>query len=407
MTSQPPNKESQRIAAQHLKRVDSFIKSKEFDQARKEILKAVAADSTNRYAQAYLERVELLIEQEKQDREEAEAQRRAEEAVRVKEEAERKRREQEETARRKKLEEEQKRKKEEEQKQNEEEQKKRKEEQKKKEEERKREEEHRKRGEEQRKREEEQQRREQEQRRNMNHREEITSYNRALFEGWVAGVPSPQQQRRLDSLRAALHISPDEHRELELAVRKECYVEAFQRLWSTEKILKGGPSSITALRDRYRVGLEEFDAIEMELLNQLKRPNQGPLILVVDDDPGTLDVVSTILQEEGYDAQGFITSDEAYRFLMHTTPALILTDVNLETSTIGGFSFLEKIQELPRLSHVPFVFMSGITDEIIVRAGKEMGADDFIAKPFGSSKLLSIVRGKLRRYRELRSISSN
>ena len=249
MTSQPPNKESQRIAAQHLKRVDSFIKSKEFDQARKEILKAVAADSTNRYAQAYLERVELLIEQEKQDREEAEAQRRAEEAVRVKEEAERKRREQEETARRKKLEEEQKRKKEEEQKQNEEEQKKRKEEQKKKEEERKREEEHRKRGEEQRKREEEQQRREQEQRRNMNHREEITSYNRALFEGWVAGVPSPQQQRRLDSLRAALHISPDEHRELELAVRKECYVEAFQRLWSTEKILKGGPSSITALRD--------------------------------------------------------------------------------------------------------------------------------------------------------------
>ena len=406
MTSQTPNKESQRLASEHLKRVDTFIKSREFDRAKDEIMKAVAADSTNRYAQAYLERVELLIEQQKQDREAAEVQRRAEEELKAKEEAERKRREQEEAARRKRLEEEQRKKKEEEQRKEKEEEHKRREEQKK-EEEQKKKEEDRKRVEEQRKREEEHRRRGQEQHANLNHREEITAYNRALFEAWAAGVPSPQQQRQLDILRASLYISSDEHRELELAVRKECYVEAFQRLWSTEKILKGGASSITALRERYRVGVEEFDAIEMELLNQLKRPKQGPLILVVDDDPGTLDVVSAILQEEGYDARGFITSDEAYRFLIHTTPELILTDVNLETSTIGGFGFLEKIQELPRLSHVPFVFMSGITDEVIVRAGKEMGADDFIAKPFGSSKLLSIVRGKLRRYRELRSIASN
>ena len=393
MTPTPPNTESIRTATGHLKKADSLIKSEQLEQAKEEILKAVATDPKNMYAQAYLERVELLIEEKKRNREAAEAQRRAEEETAAKEEAERKRREREEATLRKKLEEEQRKKKEEEER--------------KKKEEQKREAERRKREEEQRRREEERKNKEAEQRKKVNHMQEITSYNRALFEGWRSGVPSPQHQQRLNNLRASLHISAEEHRDLELAVRKECYIEAFQQFWRTEKILKAGPSSITALRERYRVDLKEFDTVEMELLNQLKRPKAGPMILVIDDDPGTLNAVSTILQEEGYDARGFITSDEAYRFLTHTTPELILTDVNLETSTIGGFGFLEKIQELPRLSHVPFVFMSGIADEIVIRAGKEMGADDFIPKPFGSEKLLSIVRGKIRRYRELRSISPN
>ncbi|MEX0736340.1 MAG: response regulator, partial [Bacteroidota bacterium] len=77
-------------------------------------------------------------------------------------------------------------------------------------------------------------------------------------------------------------------------------------------------------------------------------------------------------------------------------------DINLETSTMGGFTFYEKVRELDHLHDVPFIFLSGLTDEVLIRAGKELGVDDYITKPFSDETLIATIKGKLKRFKHLK-----
>jgi CheY-like chemotaxis protein len=125
-------------------------------------------------------------------------------------------------------------------------------------------------------------------------------------------------------------------------------------------------------------------------------------ILVVDDDDQMLTLIATMLMHHGYQVTSLITSDEAYALLKHCTPGLILSDIDLKTSTMGGFAFYESIKKLTHLSNVPFLFLSGLADEIIVRTGKELGADDYLTKPVSEENLMAAVKGKLKRFGRLR-----
>ena len=81
---------------------------------------------------------------------------------------------------------------------------------------------------------------------------------------------------------------------------------------------------------------------------------------------------------------------------------VIICDINLETSTMGGFTFYEKIQELENVQSIPFVFLSGLTDEVLVRTGKELGVDDYLMKPISEQTLVSTLKGKLKRFKQLK-----
>jgi DNA-binding response OmpR family regulator len=86
-------------------------------------------------------------------------------------------------------------------------------------------------------------------------------------------------------------------------------------------------------------------------------------------------------------------------------PDMIISDINLETSTMGGFTFYEKIRELEYLHNVPFIFLSGLTDEVLIRTGKELGVDDYLTKPFSDETLLATIKGKLKRFRKLSQLN--
>ncbi|MEK6565816.1 MAG: response regulator, partial [Bacteroidota bacterium] len=83
-------------------------------------------------------------------------------------------------------------------------------------------------------------------------------------------------------------------------------------------------------------------------------------------------------------------------------PDLIICDINLETSTMGGFTFFEKIREINELAEVPFIFLTGLTDEVLIRTGKELGVDDYLTKPISEKALLSTIKGKIKRFQELK-----
>jgi CheY-like chemotaxis protein len=136
-----------------------------------------------------------------------------------------------------------------------------------------------------------------------------------------------------------------------------------------------------------------------------KRPKpakQRATIVVVDDDDRLLEVIASMLEDSDFDVRAFSTTDEAYTLLREFTPDLILSDINLETSTMGGFTFYQKVREIDHLYDVPFVFLSGLSDELLIRMGKELGVDDYITKPFSDETLIATIKGKIKRSRQLK-----
>jgi DNA-binding response OmpR family regulator len=122
---------------------------------------------------------------------------------------------------------------------------------------------------------------------------------------------------------------------------------------------------------------------------------------MIDDDSSLLSVLSMSIESGGFEVIPLTTSDEAYVLLKKFTPDIILCDVNLETSTMGGFTFFEKVQEIEHLKQVPFIFLTGLSDDVLIRTGKEMGVDDYLTKPI-KENLLAALRGKLKRFEQLK-----
>ncbi len=135
-------------------------------------------------------------------------------------------------------------------------------------------------------------------------------------------------------------------------------------------------------------------------------PKSGhEVILVIDDDEEMRSMLTHALSAEGFGIKALERSDDAYLLLRDWTPSLILCDVNLETSTMGGFSFYEKVRSLDFLHDVPFVFLTGMNDDVMVRTAKELGADDYLMKPISIENLISTIKGKLKRFGSFRGKS--
>ena len=117
-----------------------------------------------------------------------------------------------------------------------------------------------------------------------------------------------------------------------------------------------------------------------------------PLVLVVDDEPGIVDFIRVGLREEGYGVATAATAGDGLRALRKQAPAIVILDVGLPDE--DGFSLLGRLRAE---SDVPVVMLTarGEVDDRI--RGLELGADDYIAKPFHFAELLARVRALLRR----------
>jgi PleD family two-component response regulator len=198
-----------------------------------------------------------------------------------------------------------------------------------------------------------------------------------------------------------LLIVSEDHTRLEREAKIESYSNAFRRAWSSGSIAPESASALADLRKKFRITLEEHEQIEAKLLWEL-RPSQKARILIIDDDEKLLKLVANTLEDAGFQSVAFTTSDEAYSFLQSQTPDAIVSDINLETSTMGGFTFYEKVREIERLSETPFIFLTGLTDEVLIRTGKEMGVDDYMTKPFSENNLIATIKGRLKRSRQIK-----
>jgi two-component system, OmpR family, catabolic regulation response regulator CreB len=120
-----------------------------------------------------------------------------------------------------------------------------------------------------------------------------------------------------------------------------------------------------------------------------------PRILVVEDESGIADTIQYVLATDGFAPVWCSTAEQALREFAAEPPALAILDVGLPD--LNGFELFKRLQALPGGNQVPMLFLTARSDEIDRVVGLELGADDYIAKPFSPRELVARVRGILRR----------
>lgn len=115
-------------------------------------------------------------------------------------------------------------------------------------------------------------------------------------------------------------------------------------------------------------------------------------IMIVDDDDDLSMLICDMLEDAGYIATHVACMEEAYEQMQKQMPHLILLDINLPDG--NGF---ELCRELRTRSQVPIIFASARTSEDDKVEGLDMGADDYLAKPYSLKELMSRIRSLLRR----------
>ena len=119
---------------------------------------------------------------------------------------------------------------------------------------------------------------------------------------------------------------------------------------------------------------------------------QDKTILVVDDEPRIIEAVGMNLELEGYQVSGASNGYEALQKLTEELPDLVILDVMMPE--MDGFETLREIREV---STVPVIMLTVRGEEIDKVKGLDLGADDYVTKPFSPKELVSRVKAVLRR----------
>jgi DNA-binding response OmpR family regulator len=117
-----------------------------------------------------------------------------------------------------------------------------------------------------------------------------------------------------------------------------------------------------------------------------------PEILIVEDEPSIAEVVEIYLRRAGYQVQTACDGNHAVKMLEQHQPDLVVLDVMLPG--MDGFSILRWLRDR---SDVPVIIITARREEVERIAGLELGADDYVVKPFSPQELVSRVRAVMRR----------
>lgn len=119
------------------------------------------------------------------------------------------------------------------------------------------------------------------------------------------------------------------------------------------------------------------------------------LIYVVEDDKSIQEIETFALQNIGYQVEGFATAEAFYSALNQKLPDLVLLDVMLPDE--DGLSVVKKLRTRKETLLIPIIMVTAKTSEIDKVKGLDLGADDYMTKPFGVMELISRVKAMLRR----------
>jgi signal transduction histidine kinase len=124
-------------------------------------------------------------------------------------------------------------------------------------------------------------------------------------------------------------------------------------------------------------------------------------ILVIDDEEWLREMVNLALSKKGFDVVEAENGAEGIEVARRVLPDLVLCDVNM--AKVDGYLTLAALRSEPRTATIPFILMTGLADNEGMRHGMELGADDYLPKPFTLNALYKAVDVRLNKVRTVRS----
>src|SRR5689334_8408304 len=123
-------------------------------------------------------------------------------------------------------------------------------------------------------------------------------------------------------------------------------------------------------------------------------------ILVIDDEEWLREMVHLALSQKGYDVVEAGNGASGIEVARKELPDLILCDVNMEK--VDGYLTLSSLRNEPATAAIPFILMTGLADHAGMRHGMELGADDYLPKPFTIDALYAAVEARLKKAQTVR-----
>ena len=142
-------------------------------------------------------------------------------------------------------------------------------------------------------------------------------------------------------------------------------------------------------------------------MSENTEPVHPPKILIVDDTPSNLQLLSEIFKDRGYEIQAALNGKLALQAIQSNPPDLILLDIAMPD--ISGYEVCKRIKADERFSDIPIIFVSGLQNVASIVKSFEVGAVDYIIKPFQISEIRARVQTHLalrRQREELREANS-
>ena len=118
-------------------------------------------------------------------------------------------------------------------------------------------------------------------------------------------------------------------------------------------------------------------------------------ILIIEDETAIRELISGLLFLEGFDVVEAINGKEGIAIAQSVLPDLIICDVMMPE--IDGHGVLEALQKNPQTATIPFIFLTAKGTRQDVRYAMNLGADDYLIKPFSNEELLEVIQIRLRK----------
>src|SRR5262249_58133528 len=122
-------------------------------------------------------------------------------------------------------------------------------------------------------------------------------------------------------------------------------------------------------------------------------------VLVVEDEPRIRNHMMLMVKVERDAAVGAENGRVGLELARSDPPDLILCDVMMPE--MDGFAVLEALRSEPRFAEIPFIFLTALDDRSSMRRGMNLGADDYLPKPFTRNELLEAVNSRLKKFETL------
>ncbi len=130
-------------------------------------------------------------------------------------------------------------------------------------------------------------------------------------------------------------------------------------------------------------------------ISNLIQSSLPKLVAVVDDEPDIVELVSLNLQKAGFKVKSFNDAEGLFRFLKSTVPDLVVLDLMLPDA--DGYEICKYLKKEEKYSSIPVIMLTARSDEMDKILGLELGADDYVTKPFSPRELVARVKAVLRR----------